>query len=642
MANTEPNDRPSEATAPQDAEIARLERRSRHYSMARFFGFLVFVALLFFISSGGIAVAALAGLILLGFVALIVGHEKTRQALRHQQNLRQLHNESQERQRTRRATRTAPPAGGATALEEGKRLFAQEAESFALDDGIIDDLGLLSGPRSLFGWLDLSSTIFGAKRLRYRLANPILSVPDIRERQQLVAELAAREEVRRSLLERLMPLRRHDFTPLYPLFDASGAFVGRRRLMWIAQVLGTIAAGALLGCFIHPAFTLLLVPLLAIHMGIIGLYLRESNPARDRILLFLPLLQSLEEVGGEVRGVGFEAEDGRRIEQSFARVHESTGVLRRYLKFLALRNLGVFFELFNVLTLWELRWLPLAEAELERNRAQLQEAIGALGEIEASLSLATPMVEQPGFLMPEPLTESRPRVEVEELGHPLLESEQVVRNPFELGPDPHVMVVTGSNMAGKSTFLRAIGTNVVMAAVGGPVCAKKFRWTPVALYSDVNVRDSLDDGKSYFQVEVERVLQVLRASEKGPMLLAIFDEVFRGTNSAERLAIAQAILRHMRDCGVLLVVATHDLRLTEMVTVDQEPGMTNAHFQESLEGSEMTFDYKVRPGPAISRNAIRVLEVSGYPESVVREADEHMASEVQEIERRVGGGAANE
>jgi DNA mismatch repair ATPase MutS len=280
------------------------------------------------------------------------------------------------------------------------------------------------------------------------------------------------------------------------------------------------------------------------------------------------------------------------------------------------------FELVNFLTLWELRVLPAAAAAFEGSREPLERAAGALAEAEAFLCLSLPLVEQPDFEMPLVLDGDRPRLEAEELGHPLLEPAVAVRNAIALGDPVRILIVTGSNMAGKSTYLKSAATNVILGGMGAPVCARGFRWTPVALRTDVNVRDSLDDGKSYFQVEVERVRDAVVAARESPFVLAVFDEVFRGTNSVERLALARAILRWLRDTGALGLVATHDQALTRLVTEDAEPGMDNRHFQESIEGSEMRFDYRLREGPATTRNAIRLVEVTGFPPEIVREARE--------------------
>lgn len=606
---------------PYDAEIRRLELLAQRYSLARFTGFAVFIGALAFISRWGVAAGALAGATLVAFVALIAGHERTRRASRHYEGLQRLHRERAGRQRSRRGARVAPEFVTGHPLGVGGRVYASEGAEHALDPGVIDDLGLVTGPRSLFAFLDVSSTIFGARRLRRRLTHVLVDPSEIAARQDFAAELARRDEFRARLLEALLPLRDNAFEAVYPRLETPGAFVGRRGLFWIAQTLGTLTPLALVAVFWVPQLALILGPLAVIHMSLIGRNLRESNPARDRALLFLPLVAGLRQLAIELRQVTLESREGREVAAVFAAADHETKRLFRVLRWLSLRSLGVFFELFNLVTLWELRLLPTIETELERNRERLCAALGALGELEATLSLSLPAAEQSGFCWPEPVAAHQPMVSAEALGHPLIESDRVVTNDFRLGPDPRVLIVTGSNMAGKSTYLRAIGVNLVLAAAGAPVCARQFRWTPIPIYSDVNVRDSLDDGKSYFQVEVERVRDALRAADEGKMMIAIFDELFRGTNSVERLAISQAIVRRLRDTGCLAVVATHDLRLTELASQDHEPAIENVHFAEHLAGAEMRFDYRVHPGPARSRNAIRVLEASGFPAAVVAEAD---------------------
>jgi DNA mismatch repair ATPase MutS len=210
------------------------------------------------------------------------------------------------------------------------------------------------------------------------------------------------------------------------------------------------------------------------------------------------------------------------------------------------------------------------------------------------------------------------------LGHPLIEPERVVLNDLHLGPQSPIAIITGSNMSGKSTLLKSVGMNLVLAGMGGPVEARAMRWTPLALSSDINVRDSLDDGKSYFAVEVERVERILRLAREGGKVLGIFDELFRGTNSAERLAIAMALIAHLRGTGGLYLVATHDLAITRLA--EEIPGIVNFHFREEVHDGTMRFDYRLRPGPAPTRNAIRVLETRGYPETLVREARARLQS----------------
>ncbi len=361
------------------------------------------------------------------------------------------------------------------------------------------------------------------------------------------------------------------------------------------------------------------VPLLA-NLAMVARNFKASQPSRNRLVALGPLLDGLRRLTVVIAGTPLESRELGALAEQMSTSAPALGRLRRRVSILQMKGLGSLAELLNLLTLWELRTLPAAESLLVAHRPDLERSIGALGECEAYLSLSGLLVDHDEFCLPTPEDGSPPAIHAEDVRHPLIPAPEVVRNPVSLGGDEAVRIITGSNMAGKSTYLRAVGVNLVLAGIGAPVCASAWCWTPLALYSDVNIRDSLDDGKSYFQVEVERVLEITREAGANPRILAIFDELFRGTNSEERLAIAAAVIRFLRDRGILLLVATHDSRLTELVTRDSEPGMTCWHFQDQMAAGRMTFDYTLCPGPVRNRNAIRVLEACDYAPEIIEDA----------------------
>ena len=150
--------------------------------------------------------------------------------------------------------------------------------------------------------------------------------------------------------------------------------------------------------------------------------------------------------------------------------------------------------------------------------------------------------------------------------------------------------------------------------------ATSFRFTPVELYSDINIRDSIDDGKSYFQVEVERVKDIIVAAGRSRLVLAIVDELFRGTNSEERNAISYALLHYLREQGILVLLATHDGQLAKSLEEEQVAGISNHHFEETVEKGNLSFEYRLLDGPAGTRNAILVLQANDYPAALVASA----------------------
>ena len=615
-------------------EIARLETVSSRFSLLRILSFtgLVLGALGAIESVTYPLVVCSASFVL--FLIAVLAHGRTLDRKEALEDHKLLLEETELRARTRRRDHLPPQVpSNPTDLERGLRRYRPEPESLTLDDDTASDLNLLDAPllasassnrRTLFGFLDWSSTIFGSRRLRHMLLHPLRNPEDIRNRQEAVREVEKKTGIREALLTSLIPLRRHSLGPLTRFFSEPSAFVGRITLLIWTNLLGTAAPVCLLAIVLTGNLDLVaaLIGLVIVNVVTIGANVKRANPARDRILLFGPLLAGLLRLEATLSTATLSSPEWVEIGKVLQAIRPHARKLKRYVGLLSLHSFGPIFELINILTLWELRILPLADSIFARHRGLLEHATGAMGEAEALLCYALPLAEDENFELPEIVDGEGPLLCADELGHPLLDKATLVRNPVSLRKGNNVLIVTGSNMAGKSTYLKAVAVNLVLASAGGPVCAAGFRWTPMALYSDINIVDSLDGGKSYFQVEVERVRTVIESALESPFLLAIFDELFRGTNSSERLALANAIIRFVRSTGALLIVATHDHALTHLVTEGREPGMENRHLREHVEDGVMRFDYRLRDGPATTRNAIRVLEAHRYPEEITREAKE--------------------
>jgi len=243
----------------------------------------------------------------------------------------------------------------------------------------------------------------------------------------------------------------------------------------------------------------------------------------------------------------------------------------------------------------------------------------AIGIVESISALATLAYDNPDWAFPDVGTREPAIVSATALGHPLLPASSRVANDVTVGPERTLLFVTGSNMAGKSTLLRAIGLNVVLAQAGSVVCAEAMTCPPVSLYTSMRVQDSLARGVSYFMAELERLKLIVDAAEalKGShqqKLMYLLDEILHGTNSAERLIAARHVLVRLMDLGAIGAVTTHDLQLADANVL--EHAAQHVHFQEvfsrAADGrATMSFDYKLRPGKATSSNALKLLELVG-------------------------------
>ena len=232
-----------------------------------------------------------------------------------------------------------------------------------------------------------------------------------------------------------------------------------------------------------------------------------------------------------------------------------------------------------------------------------------IGEIEALLCLATYSYEHPRDPFPE-LSEGPARFEASALGHPLIPESTCVPNHVSLNQETRVLVVSGSNMSGKSTLLRAVGINAVLAMAGGPIRGQALRMTPLHVGASIRINDSLQDGSSRFYAEITRLRKLLDIAAAQPALLFLLDELLQGTNSRDRLIGAQGIIRAFVSRRAIGLVSTHDLALTEMrESLDHH--LENVHFQEEFENGRMRFDYKLRPGVVTNSNGLALMRSIG-------------------------------
>lgn len=253
--------------------------------------------------------------------------------------------------------------------------------------------------------------------------------------------------------------------------------------------------------------------------------------------------------------------------------------------------------------------------------AQVHDWLAALGEIEALAALATLAHDQPTWAYPELAPrDTAPQVVGRNLGHPLLSSATCVGNDISIGPPGHFVLVTGSNMSGKSTLLRAVGLNAVLAQAGGPVCATQLHLPPVRLATSIRITDSLEEGVSYFMAELQQLKSVVdiaqaAQSSNSETVLFLLDEILHGTNTAERQIAARHIIRRLLDLGATGMVSTHDLALAAAPELLEDA--TLVHFTEDfarVNGTPvMRFDYYLRPGLATSTNALKLMEIVGLP-----------------------------
>ncbi len=274
-----------------------------------------------------------------------------------------------------------------------------------------------------------------------------------------------------------------------------------------------------------------------------------------------------------------------------------------------LRYNGLVHPFANAFLLWDAHCLLRLEAWQRDVGGAARAWFRALGEVEALSAFAGLSFDEPGFTWPD-VTDSPAHYDARALGHPLLGAETRVVNDVRLAEPGRALLVTGSNMSGKSTLLRAMGINAVLALAGAPVCAARLRMSPLAVRTSLRISDSLSLGVSHFYAEVARLKGVRDATAGALPVFFLLDEILHGTNSRERQIGARWMLEEMLRSGAIGAVSTHDAGLCQlpdelMTRVEQ------CHFRENIADGKMTFDYRLRPGPVTGGNALRLMRLVG-------------------------------
>ncbi|RJP35823.1 MAG: hypothetical protein C4547_08725 [Phycisphaerales bacterium] len=492
-----------------------------------------------------------------------------------------------------------------------------------------DDLDLFADPVGLFGLLNRTSTLFGARRLADALTHSLLTAAAIAARQAAVRGLEERPAERIALMAALAELRSLDalLTSFARAVDAAEP-LGHRVTIYLIRgwgaasavavlVMAVLAAGGAYGA-VYAAIGLLLV-----NMALFGGWRARLERALHHWRNTGPAARALADVSARGRDLLPSYGSLGSLRSAFAEVvrpHRLPTVARR----LGWTEAGgMFHALCNVVFFYDLHVAQSILGRIVPHREAFLKALSAMAELELLASLACFAVEsRGGGPVCFPAIGDGQGIDIEDGRHPLLEPAEVVPNGIRLDPRLHLWIITGSNMAGKSTFLRMVCTNVVLAQMGSAVTARRMAWSPVRLVTDLRARDDLARHESYFLAEVRQLKRMIVPPGGEPRILGAIDEPFRGTNSAEQVAAGVAVVEHLMELPHFYLLATHERELTRLA--DGVRG-ANCHFQENLSAEGMTFDYRLRPGRAESRNALRVLEREAYPQEVIERARQWIA-----------------
>ena len=487
--------------------------------------------------------------------------------------------------------------------ETGER-FRDPAHAYA------DDLDLF-GKGSLFQLLTAARTGAGEAMLANWLMKPA-DAATAAGRQTAINDLRARTDLREDLALLGEDVRAEVHADALARWGLAPPVVFPVGARWIARAMAAVTVVLISGYFLQ-AWTYHPVVLFLMIQGGFAIWLRQrvihilgsvEAPARDLQLLG-ELLRRLErEPFTAPRLLALRAELETAGMPPSRQIHLLHKLIERQD---ASRNQG--FALFARLVLWSTQSAIAMEDWRRRSGSLIGRWLEAVAEMEALSSLAGYAAEHPEDPFPE-FSEDAPLFDGEGFAHPLLPPNVGVRNDIRLDSEMRLLLVSGSNMSGKSTMLRAVGLNVVLAWAGAPVRAKRLRISPLTIGASMLVQDSLQDGKSRFYAEIKRLRQVVDLGAESTPLLFLLDELLSGTNSHDRRIGAEAIVTSLVRRGNVGLVTTHDLALAH-ITESLVPHALNVHFEDHLEGGLIAFDYLMRPGIVRKSNALELMRSVG-------------------------------
>ena len=497
-------------------------------------------------------------------------------------------------------------AGNFSALDQGER-FNDPAHPYAHD---LD----LFGEDSLFQHLNRTVTFSGTQKLVSWLLSLSKDPEVIHSRQQAAEELCAEPEWCQHFRAAgaLHPTQALDAVILKsgptesPFFSKHSTV---RLILWIANTIVIVSWAV--PSFTPLPFSISLV-LSLLQLSALALYIKKINAYHQRLNLFLKTISNYLPLVRLIHDQSFRSPYLQKIRHSLF-TPESNSLqaltqLHRIQNSLDQRGNIVIAFILNGLYLKDFHTLLRLDHWRKKYGPDIETWTDVLSEADALISMANYRFNHPAYCLPV-ICQDR-LLDTEEIGHPLLKSERNVTNDFSIRSLHQIAIVTGANMAGKSTFLRTIGVNLILAQSGNVVCSRYFAFQPMTLFTSMRTTDSLSKDTSYFHAELLRLQQLVNIAQQEDKVFIILDEMLKGTNSVDKLNGSLAFLKRILSYPISGLVATHDLALGELAD-DFPEHFFNVCFEIVHSGSQITYDYKLHPGISSNMNASILLKQMG-------------------------------
>ena len=491
-------------------------------------------------------------------------------------------------------------------IEDGKEyLDGRHPYSYDLD---------IFGANSIFQYLNRTASLVGKDTLAAWLSTPLMDVREIKARQETVKELAPMLDWRQE-------------------WQALGAITheqedGREKLQifmfqpeiilhtGVWKILRFVLPTVTIGMFALAIFDIVpwnaAIACYLLQLGVVGIYLKKINELHKQLGEQVQALEKYGKLLKRIEGQKFSSAKMNELQavlnrngtNAAARLSDLSNIMAR----LDSRSNVLGAMMTNGFLLWDIQTVLKLERWKDNNTEDPTHWFVVAGEVDALCCLANMAYNREQFTYPEPVANYH--FEAVQAGHPLLKESVRADNDIVINGAGSILLTTGANMAGKSTFLRTVGVNLILAMAGGPVCAKEFKFTPVALCTAMRTHDSLQQQESFFHAELKRLQMIIEKLRKGDTVFVLLDEMLKGTNSSDQHTGSKALIEQLirlKACGL---VATHDLQLGELE--HQYPkSVRNVCFEIAIENDELVFDYKLRPGVSRNLNATFLMRKMG-------------------------------
>lgn len=491
--------------------------------------------------------------------------------------------------------------------------FADGTEHIPKEHFYTNDLDIF-GHASLYQYINRTCSEMGSSTLAGWLSNP--SKPEIiLERQVAVKELIVQTEWRQNLQARgaAQKIQKTTQIRLQNWFAEDNRFINNRLWLLLKYLAPAIMITVIilnitdvLSDYIRN-YCLLASALFAFYIS------KKVTPLHQQVSKITDELEVLSESIRLIEETEFKSTYLQGLQKQFTQQHgkasSQLNQLKKILERLDLRFNFVVFIPLDVLLQWDLQQVIVLEKWKQQNHKNVLDWFTALGEFEAVSSLSTLSFNHPEWCFPI-LKPDHFFIEGKEIGHPLIRADKCVTNPLAIDKSGELMLVTGSNMAGKSTYLRSIGINAVLAMAGAPVCARFFCLSPIQIISSMRIADNLEENTSTFYAELKKLKTVIDKVNNNEKVFILLDEILRGTNSLDRHTGSAALIKQLIKHNAAGILATHDVELAKMKD-DYPSNILNYHFDVQVSNDELYFDYRLKEGICTSLNASILMKKIG-------------------------------